>query len=72
VIAAGEGEALIPPLLAAFREASDRDDLLQRLVQERGYYVPSFYDVHYRESGSIERFEPRPAPARRPSCARRR
>jgi radical SAM superfamily enzyme YgiQ (UPF0313 family) len=59
VIAAGEGEALIPPLLAAFREASDRDDLLRRLVQERGYYVPSFYDVHYRESGSIERFEPK-------------
>ena len=57
VIAAGEGEALIPPLLAAFKEASDRDDLLRRLVQERGYYVPSFYDVHYRESGSIERFE---------------
>ena len=59
VIAAGEGEALIPPLLDAFREASDRDDLLQRLVQSRGYYVPSFYDVHYRESGSIERFEPK-------------
>ncbi|HZI79495.1 MAG TPA: radical SAM protein [Vicinamibacterales bacterium] len=59
VIAAGEGEALIPPLLEAFREASDRDDLLQRLVQTRGYYVPSFYDVHYRESGSIERFEPK-------------
>jgi radical SAM superfamily enzyme YgiQ (UPF0313 family) len=59
VIAAGEGEALIPPLLTAFRDASDRDDLLQRLASERGFYVPSFYDVHYRESGSIERFEPR-------------
>jgi radical SAM superfamily enzyme YgiQ (UPF0313 family) len=59
VIAAGEGEALIPPLLDAFREASDRDDLLQRLAQSRGYYVPSFYDVHYRESGSIDRFEAR-------------
>jgi radical SAM superfamily enzyme YgiQ (UPF0313 family) len=59
VIAAGEGEALIPPLLAAFRDASDRDDLLQRLASERGFYVPSFYDVHYRESGSIERFEPK-------------
>jgi radical SAM superfamily enzyme YgiQ (UPF0313 family) len=32
VIAAGEGEALIPPLLAAFKQASDRDDLLRRLV----------------------------------------
>jgi radical SAM superfamily enzyme YgiQ (UPF0313 family) len=59
VIAAGEGEALIPPLLTAFREASDRDELLQRLTAERGFYVPSFYDVHYRESGSIEKFEPK-------------
>ena len=59
VIAAGEGEALIPPLLTAFRDASDRDDLLRRLTSERGFYVPSFYDVHYRESGSIERFEPK-------------
>jgi radical SAM superfamily enzyme YgiQ (UPF0313 family) len=59
VIAAGEGEALIPPLLTAFREAKDRDDLLQRLTAERGFYVPSFYDVHYRESGSIDRFEPK-------------
>jgi radical SAM superfamily enzyme YgiQ (UPF0313 family) len=57
VIAAGEGEALIPPLLTAFREASDREELLRRLTAERGFYVPSFYDVHYRESGSIERFE---------------
>ena len=59
VIAAGEGEALIPPLLVAFKQASDREDLLQRLVQSRGYYVPSFYDVHYRESGVIDRFEPK-------------
>jgi len=59
VIAAGEGEALIPPLLEVFKEASDRDDLLHRLTQVRGYYIPSFYDVHYRESGSIERFEPK-------------
>ena len=40
VIAAGEGEALIPPLLDAFKAASDRDDLLLRLAQARGYYVP--------------------------------
>ena len=59
VIAAGEGEALIPPLVAAFAQASDRDDLLRRLVAERGYYVPSFYDVHYAGDGSIARYEPR-------------
>ncbi len=60
VIAAGEGEALIPPLLRAFESASDRDDLLRRLVAERGYYVPSFYDVQYAAGGTIEAFVPRP------------
>jgi len=60
VIAAGEGEALIPPLVRAFKEATDRDDLLRRLVTERGYYVPSFYDVQYTGDGSIAAFTPRP------------
>jgi radical SAM superfamily enzyme YgiQ (UPF0313 family) len=59
VIAAGEGEALIPPLLRAFQSAQDRDDLLRRLVKERGYYVPSFYDVHYSPDGRITGFHPR-------------
>jgi len=59
VIAAGEGEALIPPLLQAFQAASDRDDLLRRLTQARGFYVPSFYDVRYSPGGQIEAFVPR-------------
>jgi radical SAM superfamily enzyme YgiQ (UPF0313 family) len=42
IVTAGEGEALIPPLLHAFREATDRDDLLRRLTGERGFYVPAF------------------------------
>jgi radical SAM superfamily enzyme YgiQ (UPF0313 family) len=60
VIAAGEGEALIPALLAAFKQATDRDDLLRRLVAERGYYVPSFYDVEYAGNGSIASYVTRP------------
>jgi radical SAM superfamily enzyme YgiQ (UPF0313 family) len=56
VIAAGEGEALIPPLLRAFKSASDREDLLKRLAGERGFYVPSFYDVQYAEDGSLTAF----------------
>ena len=59
VIAAGEGEALIPALLKAFKESDDRDDLLRRLVTERGYYVPAFYDVNYASDGSIAAFTPR-------------
>jgi radical SAM superfamily enzyme YgiQ (UPF0313 family) len=59
VIAAGEGEALVPPLIRAFKDATDRDDLLRRLVAERGYYVPAFYDVEYSGNGTIARFVPR-------------
>jgi radical SAM superfamily enzyme YgiQ (UPF0313 family) len=59
VIAAGEGEALVPPLLRAFQSAEHRDDLLRRLVAERGYYVPSFYDVEYNADSTIAAFVPR-------------
>jgi radical SAM superfamily enzyme YgiQ (UPF0313 family) len=65
VIAAGEGEALIPALLQAFKQASDRDDLLRRLVAERGYYVPSFYDVEYAANGTIASYVARHRTRRR-------
>jgi radical SAM superfamily enzyme YgiQ (UPF0313 family) len=60
VIAAGEGEILIPVLAAAIRAADDRGDLLRRLAVERGFYIPSFYDVRYAGDGTIAAFEPRP------------
>ena len=56
VIAAGEGEALIPSLLNAYQGASDRADLLRRLALERGFYIPSFYDVEYNDNSTIKRF----------------
>ena len=58
-IAAGEGEMLIPSLLRAFNAASDRADLLRLLATERGFYIPSFYDVRYAENGTIAAFVPR-------------
>jgi radical SAM superfamily enzyme YgiQ (UPF0313 family) len=56
VIAAGEGEALIPALLRAFQGASGRGDLLGRLARERGFYIPSFYDVVHAADGTIAGF----------------
>ena len=58
VIAAGEGEALVPALLDAF-STSSRSEQLKRLAQHRGYYIPSFYDVEYADNGTIARFVPR-------------
>ena len=60
VIAAGEGEILIPTLVSAARDANDRTDLLRRLASERGFYIPSFYDVRYAGNGTIAAFEPQP------------
>src|ERR1700681_2940706 len=41
VIAAGEGEVLVPGLRRAFAAATDRADLLRLLSGHRGFYVPS-------------------------------
>ena len=59
VVAAGEGELLVPTLVSAVRDASDRDECLRRLAPEHGFYIPSFYDVRYDEEGRIAAFEPR-------------
>ncbi len=48
VIAAGEGEVLIPGLRRAVAAATSRADLLRHLALERGFYVPSFYEPHCR------------------------
>ena len=57
VIAAGEGELLVPSLVTVMRECPDRGDLLRRIAAERGFYVPSFYDVRYAPDGTIAAFD---------------
>jgi radical SAM superfamily enzyme YgiQ (UPF0313 family) len=57
VVAAGEGEVLVPVLAKHITEAPSRDALLRGLAGERGFYVPSLYDVHYAASGRIDRVE---------------
>jgi len=60
VIAAGEGEVLVPGLLRALGDADDRPSLLHRLTQERGFYIPSLYDVTYDGPGRIAAITPKP------------
>src|SRR4029453_72369 len=47
VIAAGEGEVLVPELVSAFSTATSRQDLLRQLSTSRGFYVPSAYDISH-------------------------
>jgi len=56
VIAAGEGEVLVPAFERAFRAATGRADLLRRLAIERGFYVPAFYEPEYGSDGALSGF----------------
>src|SRR5437660_4657418 len=56
VVAAGEGEMLVPALNRAFGAASDRAELLRLLSRERGMYVPSFYEPQYGPDGRLAGF----------------
>ncbi len=58
VIAAGEGEVLVPALVEACATPS-RSETLRRLSRSRGFYVPSYYDVEYKADGTIARYVPR-------------
>jgi radical SAM superfamily enzyme YgiQ (UPF0313 family) len=53
VIAAGEGEVLVPGLERAFAASSDRRELLHALSRERGFYIPSFYEPQYAADGTL-------------------
>ena len=60
VIAAGEGEMLVPDLVSVVHDTRDRDEQLARLAGLRGFYIPALYDVHYADNGAIAGFEPKP------------
>jgi radical SAM superfamily enzyme YgiQ (UPF0313 family) len=60
VVAAGEGEALVPELVAQIAAAKDRGSFLESLACRRGFYVPALVSVRYGERGAIEAFEPAP------------
>ena len=58
VVCAGEGEVLIPELIAAIRAASSRGALLDDLATRPGMYVPSLVDVTHDGEGRTLAFTP--------------
>jgi radical SAM superfamily enzyme YgiQ (UPF0313 family) len=71
VIAAGEGELLVPALIEGWHRAGSRDELLSLLAQERGFYIPSFYDVTYDGPGRVAAITPRRQDPHDPDPGRR-
>ena len=58
VVCAGEGEVLIPELLAAVRAASSRRALLDDLATRPGMYVPALVNVTHDPDGRTLAFTP--------------
>lgn len=58
----GEGETVYDHLLDAYKEnkknGGSRKDYLEKAAEIEGIYVPSFYNVEYKEDGTIDRFYP--------------
>jgi radical SAM superfamily enzyme YgiQ (UPF0313 family) len=55
VVVVGEGEEVAGELVDAYRLNRDRDrkDLLRALCRIPGVYIPEFYEVAYKEDGTI-------------------
>lgn len=56
----GEGETVYDQVLDAYKENKQqglsRKNYLERIAQIEGIYVPSFYDVEYKEDNTIQSF----------------
>ena len=59
VIAAGEAELLVPALADAWTNTHNRDELLSKLTESVGFYIPSFYDATYDGPGRVRAITPR-------------
>src|SRR5215831_13972096 len=64
VVCVGEGEVLVPALINAMGEGGSREDLLLRLAQKAGFYIPKFYDIHY-DDGKVSEIVPKNGAPRR-------
>jgi radical SAM family uncharacterized protein len=60
----GEAEEVITEFLEAYRlhfsGRQKKDDLLSKLVEIEGVYIPKFYQVTYQEDGRIGAMDPKP------------
>jgi radical SAM superfamily enzyme YgiQ (UPF0313 family) len=57
VIAAGEGETLVPRLLDALLGSTDPRQGIESLQAKDGFYVPSRYEVRYHDDGTVAAYD---------------
>lgn len=58
----GEGEVLYDDIIELYKKKRNkiitRDEFLEKLLDFDGIYVPKFYDVKYKQDGTIDSFKP--------------
>lgn len=56
----GDGEEMLPGFLSMYKESLDKgetkEDFLKRIDLPDGIYIPSQYEVEYKEDGTINRY----------------
>ncbi len=59
----GEGEEINLEIIDAYKEwkaqGGEREDFLHKIAAIEGVYVPSFYEIEYKDDGTIEAIEPK-------------
>ena len=68
IFSLGEGEEVYEEVIRIYRENKEaggsRKDFLEKVASVEGIYVPAFYDVTYKEDGTILEFKPNNANAK--------
>jgi radical SAM family uncharacterized protein len=63
IFAIGEGEVQLNEVLDIYQECKkkglSKKEFLREVVKIRGIYVPSLYEVSYKEDGTIKEFKPK-------------
>ena len=57
LMAVGEAEALVPPMMDALMGAPHPRAGLERLSHRQGFYVPSRYEVRYHPDGTVAAYD---------------
>ncbi len=52
----GDGEKLLLDIVNLKRKIPDKEEFLKEACKIKGVYVPKFYDVEYKEDGTINKF----------------
>jgi len=60
IVVIGEGEEVILEILDVYKENRNllKIDILKKLVNIKGVYIPSFYDVKYSQDGTTKKITP--------------